>query len=508
MAELLITVGSHFFKCTCITPRARPVLEIFARQLIKYGWARSQGKYSRAALCVFATASNDRSEYRFHINQLKSFKELLAQNSIVDSMVTYVTLSLPKAIQVELPVKSNWIAREEQIPAIDYVVSDEPSTNKFVPAQTGFGKGLISIMGISKIGLRTLIVVKPMYLEKWVAEIEEKFDINMEDVVVIRGSNQLMALLQLASENNFSSKIILISSKTLTNWIRLYETYLYQSIPLGYKCVPEDLCAVLGVGVLLMDEVHQEFHSNYKFLLNTNVYKSISLSATLLSDDAFITKMYSVVYPPEERYVGAAYKRYIHATAVFYRFENPLRIKYKDYVSKTYSHHIFEQCILRSERLKTNYFGMIGDIFKGTYIKNYKPGQKCLIFCISIDMCTQLRNYLSDLYSNLDIRRYVGDDEYTNLMTADVSISTMQSSGTAVDIPNLSTVIMTTAMSSTTGNVQGFGRLRQLKDGTTPIFTYLVCEDIEKHIQYHEKKRDLLEVIALTYNSTHMTKPI
>jgi len=198
----------------------------------------------------------------------------------------------------------------------------------------------------------------------------------------------------------------------------------------------------------------------------------------------------------------------VHATAVIYKIKLPNKIRCKDHVSKNYNHHLFEQSILKNDLLASNYFKLIDKTFQGSFLVNYKKGQRCLIFCISIDMCTVVTDYFKKKYPNLDVRRYVEDDDFSNLMEADVSISTMQSSGTAVDIPNLRTVIMTIAMASSQGNIQGFGRIRELKDGTRMEFLYFVCEDIPKHIEYHERKRVILRDRAISYRSVSIGEAI
>ena len=390
MAELKITLASHFFKITHITPRARPAIEAFARTLVQYGWQRERNKYVKAALRVFAIASMDRSEYRFHINQLRMFEQTISSFSITSDMIAYETLPIPEAVSVDFTLQDGWHLRDYQEPAVEYLLSNEAPISKFISLQPGRGKSLISMWAMSILGLRTLIVVKPMYLEKWVEDINRTYKINPGDIVVIKGSSQLMTLLTLAKNNELTAKIILISSKTIANWITFYNKFMYETLMKGYECIPEDFCKTIGAGILLIDEVHQEFHANYKFLLNTNVFRSISLSATLISDDEFITKMYGVVYPKILQYKGDVYKKYVDASAVFFRFREPDRIRHKDNVSKTYSHHLFEQSILRNKEIRNNYLNLIKDIFKGSYIENYKYGQKCLIFCISIDMCLSL----------------------------------------------------------------------------------------------------------------------
>ena len=508
MTELHITTGSHFFKTTNITPRARPVIDSYCKTLLQYGWQKERNKFIRVPLKVFAMATNERTEYRFHINLLQQFERHLERHAITGNMIKYDALPIPTPTKVELEMKSNWVLRDYQIPVVDYLISDNAPVAKFVNLPTGTGKGMVTLKAMSILGLRTLIVVKPMYLEKWAIELDEKFNILPEDITVIRGSSQLIDLLSLADSNEFTSKVILISSKTIANWLKLYEKYITETLEIGYACLPEDLCKILGIGILVLDEVHQEFHSNFKFLLTTNVFRSISLSATLISEDEFISKMYGVAYPTTSQYGGTAHNKYVNATAVFYRFKNPFKIKHQDYVSKNYNHHLLEQSVLKHHPTKINYLNLINDTFKGSYLQDYVPGQRCLIFCISIDMCDAVVKHLRNLYSHLTINRYVADDDFESLMNSDVSVSTLGSAGTAVDIPLLHTVILTIAVSSIQANIQSLGRLRALKDGRNPRFLYFVCEDIKKHLDYHERKREMLSTRALNYNNVHIGNPI
>lgn len=507
--ELAISKASHFFMVNRISARVRPYILSFAKRMVQMGFMRSERKFIYTSLKVFAASTQSRNEYRFHINTLNSFLEHLRNNYIKDDEIELIELPAPIPVLTELKVRDHWVTRDYQQPAIDYILEDNENLAKFISLATGQGKGYISMRASSLIGERLLVLVRPMYIDKWVNELNEIYDLAPEDLLVVQGSNQLLALLNLANNGLLSAKVIIISNKTLQNWLKLYERFETQTLDMGYPCYPDSLCALLGVGVRIIDEVHQDFHLWFKIDCYTNVKKSISLSATLVSDDDFINRMYEVAYPAFYRYKGDAPKPHVTATSIIYRFANPNKIRYKDHISKHYSHHIFEQYILRNPLIKKNYFELIEDIFRNSYYQKRKPGHRCLIFCISIDMCTELTEYMRKKYPRLDVRRYVEDDEFENLIDADVSVSTMQSSGTAVDIPNLTTVIMTTAMASSQGNIQGFGRLRALKnDNTKTDFLYFVCEDIPKHIEYHEKKRMILRDRVKHYKSVHIGKPL
>jgi superfamily II DNA or RNA helicase len=509
MAELTVTVNSHNFTVTRITPRARAAVDSFARQYVQYGLVRNRNRLERAPLRVFAAATADRREYRFHINCLERFKEHLPLHYLKDDLVEWYENIIPLAAPVELPVLPNWTSHDYQIPVIEYLDAPPPPRSKFVDLQTGKGKSYCSLRSISNLKVWAVIIIKPMYLEKWLIDIRKTFeDLSIEDVVTVRGSESLQAILEMAKAGDMSSKIILISNKTMQNWIKQYEQHGEYTLELGYPCTPGEFCEVLGVGVRLIDEVHQDFHLNFKIDLYTNVERSVSLSATLLADDDFINKMYELAYPLSQRYKGPAYDKYIAAYSVLYTLQHPNRIRCINSVTKMYTHHLFEESILKFKETTANYLQMIETVLRKTYMHEYQPTQKAAVYCASIDMCTVVTDYLQKKFANMDVRRYVEQDPYDNLMDADIRVTTLLSAGTAVDIPNLTTVILTVAVSSSQSNIQGFGRLRKLKDGVIPQFLYLVCEDVPKHIEYHEKKRVLLEARALTYKSERIATPV
>jgi len=347
-------------------------------------------------------------------------------------------------------------------------------------------------------------IVRPMYLEKWLIDLMKTYKLKKNDVLVVQGSNQLKALLRLASTNKLKAKMILLSNKTVQNWLKLYEEFKEGTIELGYDCLPHQLFSHLKAGFRVIDEVHQDFHLNFKIDLYTHVKDSVSLSATLVSDDPFISKMYEIAYPLGLRYKAPTYKKYIRARAVLWGLSRPDLIRTQDFGSKTYSHHAFERSIMSKPQCMEKYLKLIQNVIQNTYIKNYQPGDRLIVFCASIAMCTKVTAFLAECYRELDVKRYVEDDPYDNLMKPDIRVSTLQSAGTAVDIPNLATTVMTTAVSSSQANIQGLGRLREMKDGRVPEFVYFACVDIKKHMEYHEKKREMLKDRTLEYHIEHM----
>lgn len=148
---------------------------------------------------------------------------------------------------------------------------------------------------------------------------------------------------------------------------------------------------------------------------------------------------------------------------------------------------------------------MVMDIIQKQFVSEYIIGQKMIIFCSTTEMCTRLTEYLKNLFIEFDVSRYIAEDNYNVLNTADIIVSTLKSSGTAVDIPNLKTALMTVAIGSRQANEQAVGRLRVLKKypGVVPEFIYLVCQDIASHREYHLHKKDVLSDKILSINEVY-----
>lgn len=511
MKELTISMRTHHFLVSGITPRSRPCVLSFARRQVQYGFARGRGAM-KPALKTFAASTADRSEFRFHINHWKEFQEEMMHHRLSENLVEIVHEPIHEGLDVVLPVKPQWVPKDDQPLAIEYLAKPPPPRSKCVIKPPGTGKTFCALMGMSKIGKRAVGIMKPQFLENWLEGAMKTYDIVLEDMVVVSGSKQLITLLNLAIEDRLPQKIILISNKTMQNYITTYEQYKEGIIDMGYPCYPDQMLEVLQAGVRFIDEVHMDFHLNFKLDLYTNIEQTSVYTATFISDDQKVKQMMFLAYPPKDRYVGPAIKPYVRTRAIFYAFREPDKIKCRETGSTSYSHNVFEESILKHPRIMGGYFDLIETTVKQEFLDPdfYKPGDKGILFCSSVAMCTALQDYLQKKFPQLDIRRKVADDDREELRAGDLVISTLGSGGTGHDIPNLTWVGLTTNVKSSSGNIQGHGRLRELKaipgvrdTAREPRFTYLVNEDNLKHIEYHEAKKDLIVPLSTTYRIVH-----
>lgn len=468
----------------------------FAKKFVEWEWKSSGGIYTNTPVRVYASAMRDKSMYRFHINSMAMFKQMLADRGASENMIQWVTVPDYEPAKYPFEMKPGWVARPHQVPMIEFL-SRREQTAKLIEAATGQGKGLVSLMALVNLGERVVIVVKPKYVEKWQNELIEKFKDIEDKILIVQGSKDLKMLTILAEQGELDDPVIIISNATLRNWIRDYEEKGDGILELGYACRPQEFFAHLKAGVRLIDETHEDYHFFFKLDTYTNVKTSISLTATLLTRQPFEERMYETQFPPAERLAKAPPPRYVDSVNFLYRFKTPEKIRTEEWGSTSYSHTAFEKSIIRHVPTLNNYMALVKEVLDAAYIKDKKPGERAIVFAASVEMCTRLTKHLSTAYPQLDVRRYVEQDPYENVIEPDIRVTTIFSGGTAVDIPDLSVAVMTTALDSIKGNIQALGRIRE-RQGKM-LFYFFTAENLPKHIKYAEAKKILFKDRVKTY---------
>lgn len=510
MAELRVEKYSHHFRVLRITPRARPAVIGFVRRFIHYQLRKKRGHFENTADKTYAFRTEDKTEFSFHINTFDDFIEHLTQFHLKGDLVEVITMKEAHAEPAEFEFQPGWEPYDYQIPFIEYLSTTYPNgpRAKLGAIQTGKGKTFSSLWSVAKRGVRAAIIVKARFFDQWIEAVHDHLVLDpKKDVMIIRKGEHLKGLIDLAMRGEYCSKIVMIASDIIHNYVKAYKHYGEGIEHLGFGCPPRLLFHYLGVGERVIDELHEDFHRWFLFDLQTHVQNSTSLTASLVADDHHIQRMMDTMHPPETRYQGQEYHKYVAATAVFYRFAKPTEIKSTN-KQGYYSQHELESWILEDDQRTANYMEFIHQLVLGDYFQGRREGDKCLVYASSIDMCTMLADYFSQTYPMLDCRRYTELDPRENVIEPHIRFTTLGKAGAAVDIPGLTSVILSNARKATSSNIQGFGRLRELKDGRTPRFTYAVCEDISKQLEYHEAKQLLLRDMALTRSSFTYGTPI
>ncbi len=492
----VVEVYSHHFCIKKVREDKLHIIMAFAKNYNQMGLVKKGRFFVRAPVKVFASRSKPNGEYRFHYGQWPEFLHHLIAYGVKREMYDMIEYNLPEPRPFNFQLLPKWKPLEKQVPVIEYLTNPQPSKKKLVQLQPGFGKTFCAVAGATEINVSIAVFLKPQFIEKWEGDFPGMLGCKEEDIYIVKGSDSLIKLLHMGKNGDEIPRIIIISNKTFQNWIKAYEEDGDDTLDQGYACRPHEFYTLLGIGLRLVDEVHMDFHLNFKIDLYTHVEWSHSLSATLISDDPFIARMQFIAYPEEMRLLAVEFVKYVHSYAVLYRLGNPDPIRYLGGPDgKNYSHIEYEKNFFRNKKLMKDFLQMLEGLVVDHYINRKVPGDTCLVYAASIQMATVIAEYLGSRFKDVEVQRYVEDDNYDNLMNSDIAVSTLQSAGTGHDKAGLITVILTVSVSSSAANIQGFGRLRDLKDKETR-FLYLTCTDIDKQVSYWEKKEELLATMA------------
>lgn len=494
-----IDVYTHNFAISEMTAREKEIVYEFIQPLIIYSYERQRGgRFKRVPVRLYGAAFKDRTQFRFHINQLDEFKAVyLKYYKTLDFIQFNEHEFEPSNFPiVEHVYKKEIVPYDNQIPFIDKILS--LNVRNMLSLRTGGGKTIIALYCIHKLQTRGLLTFKKGFVERWKDEIFETFVLEPEDVVEVQGTAHFIAIQELALIGEFEAKFIIITTRTYQKYLEAYEKN--SGDPSPYPIPPHELHEVLGIGFHVKDEFHMEHHLNHHIELYTSCPKTLALSATMTPSDPNLDMMYRIAYPIHERMVGAGGEPFIVVTALFYRFHKPGIVKYKG--AKGYSHIAFEQSLIsKKSSILPNYIKMVYDVVKRRFIDIKNPKETCIVFCATVDLCVIMLDHFKKKHPELNVTKYTEEDDYQkDLIDGELVFSTVLSAGTAVDKPLLRFVLMTTAINSRQSNEQAKGRPRELwkyddRYKTDPVlkevrpeFAYLVNADIDKHVQYHEAK--------------------
>ena len=438
---------------------------------------------------------------RFHINLANEFLKAMAFHQIPKSQIQVTRFKpvVDERFKVVLELIKLWDPREHQIKCINHIVEDGVAPhNKIINLQAGGGKTEITKHVMLATQLRTAGIMKSSYIDRWIPDMEDSFVYKKGELIEIGGGAAMNAIMEMALEGETLPKTIFFSTNTLGDYIKAFEA---DGLSAKYPIAPIDFFHRLGIGVAALDEGHQFTHMIMKLFTYTHVHKFITLSGTLDTQDPFKTRIRDIMYPLPQRFTADYYNKYIVVTAAKYTSKKPNSIRCTGF-GGAYSHVKFEESIMlgKNRDMLKNYLQLIEYYVNIKYASVRAVGQKMLVFCSTIKFCHEVVKYLQRIYPHLKIGVYVSTEKKAVkddvLANADIIVSTVLSCGTAVDIPNLRVSLLTIALDSWESNEQAMLRTRPLKDWpeVDAEFVYLVNTGIDKHVAYHERKKEFFKL--------------
>lgn len=499
MIKCQIDVYSHFFKVSRLHPGMYVAMRKAFDELTQIQWQKVKGRYVKKATDIYAARGCDGS-YRFHINYLSRFKEILKANWIDyenENEVVWVRHELYTGTQVNLKVVDGFEMYDYQKEGHAYVLED--GCSKLITLSMGLGKTKLALEVGQTLSFRMLIMVLGKYKEKWVEDVRKGYgkDVN---VYLVKSLTDLVRLLDLASSEQPLPDIIIVTTTVVQNYIKEWE----ETGALNGMVPPEDIYRVLGIGFRLIDESHQHYHAVFKNDLYTHCPKTLYLTATLDTNDRFMSFIYQLMWPMSMRGKGIAPPKYDETYALLYTHNTPDKVRWKS--QQGYSHIMYEQSIWKHIPSRCQYLDMIGDQVENWFIPIYEPGKKMLIYCALVETCTAVVDYLRHRFKDKGwlINKYTAEDPKSIIDTSDITVSTLGRAGTGLDISGLVVCLMTVALSEPKANKQAKGRLRDLSkkpgfEHIVPKFLYFVAEDLKKPFQYHKEKKALFAPLTLKH---------
>lgn len=466
----------------------------FAHKYTHMVWHQRHGRVEKVPGKTFAAKTSDDKEFRFHIGQYEAFMMMLQDNYIEPHLFEIVEHELYKPKQLSMRIKAHWILKDYQEEAKTFILMEDASDfhSRLATMPTGTGKTVTAMASVLETKLRTIVAVLPKYMEKWASDIAGIADISPKEIMLVQGAGQVKGLIQMARDKMKLPKFIIMSLTTIQSFFNSYEENRFSDEFKQYGCMPEELCEILDIGNIIVDEAHEHLYSVYRLMMYSHVPKFIALSGTLISDDPFIEKIQHLMFPREIRFDKIKMKKYIKVYPISYVFRDisQSKIRTTEFGSKNYSQIAYEKSIMKRKDLLENYLKLIDYYVQAGYLYDRQPGDKLAIYAGSIAMCTTVTDYLKKKYPQLDVRRYVEQDPYENAIEPDIRVTTILSAGTALDMPGLRVVIMTNNVNAPVPNLQTLGRLREIPDRDVKFF-YLYCSEIKKHVDYHHRRMDL-----------------
>src|ERR1700744_2001061 len=234
---------------------------------------------------TYAVMSAKCDEYFFHRSQLEEFLEFLRINHIRPERIKRRDIPMyePKLVDFKWynPAVQPY---DYQHPIISFFAQLLPRA-KLLGMQMGGGKTLTTIFSIRDTGARTVLIMRPSFIDQWVSVFVKSFQLEKGEIYVVGGNGSIKAMQELINlalhSEDFAerAKIIIISNAAYRAFIRSYLDYgIEEHQKLGWSIAPYEFFPPLRAHTRVIDERHLDFHFNWVVDCFTHVYRSICLT--------------------------------------------------------------------------------------------------------------------------------------------------------------------------------------------------------------------------------------
>lgn len=449
-----------------------------------------QGRMVMVTKKKYYGITEDNTSVFLHRNSFPGLLSYLNNVGITEDRVKIIDIAVPTAEAATFVMQSKYTLHDYQVIIKDDIINKHPHSAR-VDLQTGKGKTLTSLAAAAQLGVKTVVMLPPKYFGIWEDALKDTYDDIHLRFIRVSGSAELQAIIDRGIQDDLNDiDVFLVSNVTYRGYIDAFERLGDKIHTVGYNAPPPRFHEALKVGLQINDEIQEDPGLLFRTDMYTNVAKQIYLSATPFTGNPYVTKMIDLMLPESTMARLPIWDSYINTVGVLYSEPD---IRSKDYLTpfkNTYNHARYETVMMKNPKRLLQYNTMVSRILYAQYIVDKQPEQKALLLCATVAFIEQLVEFLKGKYPELVINKHVSGSDFANLKTNDVTVSTIKSSGTGVDIKNLREVLLLQATDSKKDNIQILGRLRKLKlyPDHTPRLTFLACLHIPQHCTYARNK--------------------
>lgn len=355
---------------------------------------------------------------------------------------------------------------------------------------TGMGKTISTMFMLPLYNTRTFLAMRPVWIKQWIEELLAKTTLKKEDILHVKNGNELRALF---TKTDIKEKVIIISNSLYRNYVKEYIASVKDDDEeFSYDVTPLKAMEFLKVGLLVIDEVDIDFHSWSVMLMTIEIHKVIALSATMVSLDETMTKLFDNFVPDHARYDLFEEHPYISLFNYTYEFMRPKKVKWQ--LRGGYNHGVLEDYICDTVSSKNSYMKAVCEAYKVAHVNRCKPKEKCLVYFYKISTIEAFVEYMTYRFPKIKILTFIAGISTDELKSADLIVSTAGKAGRGLDIAGLTTIINTINIKSPQTNLQLYGRLRPSKDKESEkIAVQIGASNLNKHVEYNTARHSMLK---------------
>lgn len=367
-----------------------------------------------------------------------------------------------------------------------------------LPAGTGTGKTFTSSYAACALKMKTIIIVhRSNLIKQWYHTLVNMHGVPSKRIYLLSTQDLCEAAY---NRHGCDADFYIVTHATFRTAVKTL-----QSFPLA-----SNIFKNLKIGLKIIDECHLEFGNIILIDMLSNVYKSFYLSATPARSNKEEQSIYKYVFSNTLYYkrsemsteTSIPKKWVVYTTVVVNSHLNPNVYRFRVNRGKSMNQISYGKFVINNDR-KHTHFNCILELIRDIYTKDDKS--KVIIFVPLIETTENLQFFLSSKLSNdpefgydLTIRTMTSknsakEKEYAK--KADVIVTTIQSCGTGVDLPGLTSVICASPFASPVTAEQVFGRLRFC--GKKCFYYDIIDKSVPADNYFWKARKKVFEHLAL-----------